>query len=146
MTDRCRQADSLEIPFRDATEALQADRELYPAAVLRELMDLVDDDIPHAPEVTLHHLPGENRLQGLRGGNQNVRRVCGLFPPLRSWSVPVPDGRRELGGRDEAENSVDHVSVERAKRRDVKGANPPLIARPERLKEDRKSTRLNSSH
>src|SRR5436309_15687209 len=76
MTDSCRQADSLEIPFRDATEALQADRELDPAAVIRELMDLVDDDITHAPEVTLHHLPGEDRLQGHGGGDHDIWRVC----------------------------------------------------------------------
>src|SRR3989454_1711104 len=139
MTDGRRQADSLEISVRDATETLEANRELDPPAVRRELMDLVDDDIPHAPEVTLHHLPGENRLQGLRGGDQNVRRVCGLFPALRRWSVPMPYGRRELGGRDEAEHSVDEISVECAKRRYVEGANPLSIARPERL-EDREQS------
>src|SRR3989454_6360371 len=139
MTDGRREADSLEVSVRDATETLQADRELDPPAVLRELMDLVDDDIPHAPEVTLHQLPGEDRLQGLRGGDQNVRRVCGLFPPLRRWSVPMPHGRRELGGPDEAENSVDHVSVERAKRGDVEGANSFSVARPECLEDGKQS-------
>src|SRR2546426_7574145 len=139
MTDGSRQADALEISVCDAPETLEADRELDPPAVRRELMDLVDDDIPHASEVTLHQLPGQDRLQGLGGGDQDIGGVCGLFPPLRGWSVPVPDGRRELGGRDETENSVDHVSVERAKRRDVKGANPPSIARPERLKDRKQS-------
>src|SRR2546425_8225689 len=118
MTDGRRQADSLEISVRNATETLEADRELDPPAVRRELMDLVDDDIPHAPEVTLHHLPGQNRLQGLGGGDQNVGRVYGLFPAVRGGRVPVPHRRRGLGGRDQAENSVDEISVERAKRRD----------------------------
>ena len=104
----------MEIPFRDATETLEADRELDPPAVPRELMDLVDNDIPHAPEVTLHHLSGEDRLQGLGCGDQNIGRVCGLFPTLRGWSVPVPHGRRELGGRDEAENSVDEIPMRAA--------------------------------
>src|SRR5439155_402469 len=63
----------------------------------------------------------------------------GLFPPLRGWSVPVPDGRRELGGRDETENSVDHVSVERAQRRDVERADPLSIALLEGLKDREQS-------
>src|SRR5437667_12020532 len=100
MTDRCRQGDALEVPRRDATETLEADRELESPPVLRELMDLVDDDVPHAPEVTLHHLSGENRLQSLGGGYQNVWRVCRMLPALRGWSGPVPHGCRVLGGCD----------------------------------------------
>src|SRR5947209_20285704 len=99
MSERCCQGDSLDIAFRDATETLEADRELDPPAVPRELMDLVDDDVPHAPEVTLHHLSGEDRLQGLGGGDQAIGRVCGLFPALRGWSVRVPQGGSALRGR-----------------------------------------------
>ena len=51
----------------------------------------------------------------------------------------MPYGRHELGRRDEAENSVDEISVESAKRRDVEGANPLSIARPECL-EDREQS------
>src|SRR2546425_11695276 len=108
MTDGRRQADSLEISVRDATETLEADRELDSPAVRRELMDLVDDDVAHAPEVALHQLSREDRLQSLGGGDQDIRRVCGLFPALRRWSVPMRYGRHDVGGRDEAEDPVDH--------------------------------------
>src|SRR5256712_8589593 len=57
MTDGRRQADSLEISVRDATETLEADRELDPPAVRRGLMDLADGDVRHAPEVTPRHRP-----------------------------------------------------------------------------------------
>src|SRR6266581_4185457 len=137
--DRLSSSESLEVSVRDATETLEADRELDPPAVRRELMDLVDDDVAHAPEVALHQLSREDRLQSLGGGDQDIRRVCGLFPALRRWSVPMPYGRHELGRRDEAENSVDEISVECAKRRDVEGANPLSIARPERLKDRKQS-------
>src|SRR5439155_1728943 len=44
------------------TEPLEADGKLDAPSVPRELMDLIDDDIPHLSQVTLHQLPGEDRL------------------------------------------------------------------------------------
>ena len=51
----------------------------------------------------------------------------------------MPHGRRELGGRDEAENPVDEISVERAQRRDIQGADPLSIAGPECFKDRKQS-------
>jgi len=55
-------ADSLEIPLGDSTEPLEADGKLDAPSVPRELMDLIDDDVSHLFQVTLHQFPGEDRL------------------------------------------------------------------------------------
>src|SRR5437870_2158578 len=82
VADRGGEADSLEIPLGDSTEPLEADGKLDSPSVLRELMDLIDDDESHLFEVTLHQFSGEDRLQGLRGRDEDVRWIRGLFSAL----------------------------------------------------------------
>src|SRR5712692_2550850 len=75
--------DSLEIPLGDSTEPLETYGKLDPPPVLRELVDLIDDDVSHRFQVTLHQFPGEDRLQRFRGRDEDVRWIGGLFSARR---------------------------------------------------------------
>ncbi len=123
-------ADALEIPLRNSTEPLKPDRQLDPAPVLRELMDFIDDDVSHRLEVTLHQFPGEDRLQGLRGGDEDVGGIGGLLSAIRSRRVAVPHGGCETRGRYEALDTVDQIPIKGSQGRDVEGPDPIPLAGP----------------
>ena len=76
---------------RRVPEPLEGDRELGAPPVLDELVDLVDDHVPDVREVPTHHLPGQDRLEGLRGRDEDVGRLRGLPPPVLLRRVPVAD-------------------------------------------------------
>src|SRR6266498_1700950 len=128
MAYRGGKADTLEVPFHDSTEPLESDGELDSPSVSRELMDFIDDDVSHRLEVTLHQFPGEDRLQGLRGGDEDVGGIGGLLSAIRSRRVAVPHGGCETRGRYEALDTVDQIPIKGSQGRDVEGPDPIPLA------------------
>src|SRR5207247_11304828 len=89
------EADSLESLRGRLPQPFERDCKLRPPPVLDELVDLVDDHVPPVPEVPPHPLPRPDRLEGLRGRDQDVRRLRALPPPVLLRRVPVTDVDRE---------------------------------------------------
>jgi hypothetical protein len=89
MSDRCRKSDSLKVLVRDPAEPLKGNGQLDPTTIMRELMDLVDDDESNRLEMPLHDFSWKNGLEGLGRGDEKVWWNCGLFPPFRLWSIAM---------------------------------------------------------
>ena len=90
-------------------------------------MDLVNDHAPHVPQMPLHHLPGEDRLESLGGRDENVRGDGGLLAPFGGRGVAMPDGRGQSGRRHETLDPIDQVPVEGSQRSYVEGADPAPV-------------------
>ena len=107
----------------EGLQAGEAEHELVAALALGERVDLVDDDAGDAGEDARRLLVGEHEGEGLRRGEQDVRRVDALAGALGgagvAGAVLDADGEVHLGeGRGEV---AADVGGERLERRDVEG-------------------------
>src|SRR6267378_4082196 len=105
MADGRGESDLLEVLFCNATQPLKADCELDTTPVTRKLVDFVDDYITHCFEMTLHYFSRKNRLEGFRGGDEDIWRDRCLFSPLGRRRIPVSHCHGEFGGCDETLDS-----------------------------------------
>src|SRR5213594_5134850 len=108
---------------QEVDEPLQAHRELSPAVVARQLVNLVDDEPPQRPELIADMAAGEQDLERLRGRDEDVRRVAGLLGPLLRGRVPVADGDANAELLAEERHSAEHVSIQGSQRSDVQTAD-----------------------
>ncbi len=92
--DGRREADPLEFPCA-GNQALERHRKLGSPFAVGKLVNLVDDDIPDILQVLAEALAYEQCLQGLRGRDEEIRRVQCLLSPLVLRRIPVPDPDRE---------------------------------------------------
>jgi len=82
VADRRRESDSLEIPVCQPSESLKSGCELDASTIVGELVDLIHDDVTDILEMTLHDFSRQNRLQGLRGSNQQDWRGRSLLSTI----------------------------------------------------------------
>ena len=76
---RRRQPDALQRPAGQRLEPLERQRQVRPALVAGDGVDLVHDDCAHAPQHGAPALAGQQDVERLRGRDQDVRRP----PPHR---------------------------------------------------------------
>ena len=66
---------------------------------LHQVVDLVDDQGLHRAEHVAGHGAGQNQVQRLGGGDQDVRRTLRHLRPFPGRRVPGADGGADTGGR-----------------------------------------------
>src|SRR6266568_487417 len=113
------QADPLELMADEVPEALEADRQLGPSLIRGELVNLVDDDPTNAPKVFPQLASREQNLERLRGRDEDIRRTPSDRGPLLGGRVAVADRDAHVESVREERHATEHVSVQRAQRRDV---------------------------
>ena len=128
--DGGREADAAEAGG-EGLQAGEAEHELVAALAFGQRVDLVDDDPREAGEDLRRLLVGEHEGEGLRRGEQDVRRVDALAGALRragvAGAVLDADAQVHLGeGRGEV---AADVGGERLQRRDVEGVEARRRAR-----------------
>ncbi len=133
MTDGRGESDSLEVVFCIATQPLESDGQLDSTAIMRELVDLVDDDVSDRREMTLHDFPWKDCLKGLRSRDEDVGRNGGLLPTLGRRGVSMSHCYGEFCRLDQTLDAIDHVSVQRAQRRHVEDLDATLVSRSKRF-------------
>ena len=69
-----RQADALQRPAADVVEPLEREREVGAAARLHHGVDFIDDDDPGGPQHGARALGGQQQVERLRRGHQDMRR------------------------------------------------------------------------
>src|SRR5206468_5482646 len=127
MADGSGEADPLEVALRHATQPLEADSQLDPTPIMSELMDLVNDHVADGSQMPLHELPRKNSLEGLRSGDQDIRRDCGLLASFGRGCIAMPYRDREFGSFNETSKPIDHVSIQSAQRRYVEDLYARLL-------------------
>ena len=124
--------------FHQRLQALQREGQVGAALVAQQRVYLVHDDEARLGQGGPETLGGEQDVQRLRRGDEDVRRPAGHGLPLGGERVPGPDGHPDLrraqavchGGSPEAGQGLTQVLldvvVERAERRDVDDVDPIL--------------------
>ena len=123
-------ADALERTSGQRLQALQRQGEVRAALVADEGVDLVHDDRPHRGQDLPPAVAGQQEIERLRRGDQDVRRPLAHGRALRgrrvARSAPYPHfGQGRIQGADLAQRSLEvllHVVGERAQGRDVEDA------------------------
>src|SRR5206468_8493149 len=96
---RRREADALQLAAADVVEALEREREVRAAARLQHGVDLVDDHrargLQHGPRA----LGGQQQIQRLGRGDQDVRRRAQHRRALVLRSVAAAHGSSYFYGR-----------------------------------------------
>ena len=136
-THRRRESDPLGWLFEQKVEPLEREREVRTPLGRGDRVHLVDNDRLDARE----GLPcggGEHEVQGLRGGDEDIRRMALQQPAIRGGRVsrPHPDGDLgwlhpepscRLGDPDERGTQVAlDIDGERLERRDVEHPGAPV--------------------
>ncbi len=93
---RRRQADPLQLPAADVIEALERQREVGAAPRLQDRVDLVDDHHPGSLQHRPRALGGEQQVQGLGRGDEDVRRGAQHRRPLVLGRVPAANRGRDF--------------------------------------------------
>src|SRR5205807_6893547 len=123
MANGGRESDPLKAVFGNPAQPLKPDCQLDASAVMGELMNLVDDDVPDRFQVTLHNLARKNCLEGLRSGNQNVGGSRGLLAPFGWGSIAMSHRHGEFRSVNKMSKALDHVSIQGAQRCHVYSSN-----------------------
>ena len=95
----CRQADALGAAAADVVEAFEREGEVAAAAIAGQGVNLVDDDGVHAAQRFARPLGREHQVEGLRRGDEDVRRAGDEGSPARGLSVAGADADADLGER-----------------------------------------------
>ena len=139
--DRRGESDALKLALGQVPQALHADRQLGPALVRGEFVDLVHHDPPHGPEMLPQLASREEDLERLRGRDQDVGRVARDRGPFLGGRVTVADRDAHAESLREERHPPQHVPVERPQRRDVEAARRSRLLAEDVL-EDRQKGRL----
>jgi len=135
MADGSGEADPLEVALRHATQPLEADSQLDPTPIMSELMDLVNDHVADGSQMPLHKLPRKDSLEGLRSGDQDIRRDCGLLASFGRGCIAMPYRDREFCSFNEMSKPIDHVSIQSAQRSYIQCSNAGSATGLERLQD-----------
>ena len=91
------EADALGAAAGDVVEALQRQREVAAAAVAGEGVDLVDDDGVDLAQGFTGPLGGEHQVEGLGGGDEDVRRAGDQGAATRWLGVAGAEANANVG-------------------------------------------------
>jgi len=108
-------------------QSLEADGQLDPTAIMSELMDLVNDHVADGSQMPLHELPREDSLEGLRSGDQDIRRDCGLLASFGWGCIAMPYRDCEFCSFNETSKPIDHVSIQCAERSYIEDLDARLL-------------------
>src|SRR6266540_111629 len=115
-SNRCRESDDLEVSLRDPPEPLNGNRELAAPLVLRQLVHLIDNQEPDFSKVSPHDTAGQKGLEGLWCCDEHIRWIASMSNPLTNFRVPMSHGHPEVDLLSPPLQSIEKVSVQRAKR------------------------------
>jgi len=90
-------------------QAFHGDGELRSTLVVRQFMDLVDDEELDVRQMLPQVLSGEHDLQRFRRGYEHVRRELGLVRPFRLRSVAVAHCHAQVQRVPELFQSPQHI-------------------------------------
>ena len=82
-----RQTNSQRRPITQVDESFESDGQMRAAFVASQRVDLVDDDGLDLPQSLASLLGGDDQVQRLGGGHQNMRRLPQHFLPFGGWRV-----------------------------------------------------------
>ena len=124
----CREADQLRTTANLRLEPLEREGQMAPTLVPGEGVNLVHDDRLHVPERLATPGRGEDQVEGLGRGDEDVRRAAEHLRPLAGRRVASPHldadglgretfpGRELVDGLERTEQVLLHVVAERLER------------------------------